>query len=95
MTDVIPTRTGLMGLRSVASRWDLRRTPSPRERRGTSKDRAVGVVLAVVTIVAVAWWEQRAIDQACERLDRHVVTNQEEADELFDEKAAAGCLGRN
>lgn len=56
---------------------------------------AMGVAIAIVSVGVLAWWEQRSIDQECERLNQRVVTNQEEADELFDDKAAAGCLDRD
>lgn len=55
---------------------------------------AIGAAIAVAALVALVWWEQRSLDQECERLDRRVVTNQEEADDLFDDKSAAGCLDR-
>lgn len=56
---------------------------------------AVAVTIAVAAVVVLGWWEQRSLDQECERLNRRVVTNQQEADELFDDRAAAGCLGRD
>lgn len=55
----------------------------------------VGLAVAVITVVALFLWEQRSHNRECERLERRVVTNQEEADRLFDERAEAGCLGRD
>ncbi|HWC14324.1 MAG TPA: hypothetical protein VG929_06995 [Actinomycetota bacterium] len=56
---------------------------------------AIGVAVAIASAIVIVWWEQRSLDQECDRLDRRVVTNQEEADQLFDDKAAAGCLDRD
>lgn len=56
---------------------------------------AAAVAVALVALLAVVWSDQRSLDEECERLDQRVVTNQEEADDLFDDKSAAGCLGRD
>jgi hypothetical protein len=53
----------------------------------------VGLAVAAITVVVLLLWEQRSHDRECERLERRVVTNQEEADRLFDERAEANCLG--
>lgn len=56
----------------------------------------IGVALVVTTLTLVAWfmWETFDHRRKCDRLERRVVTNQEEADRLFDDRAAADCLGR-
>lgn len=56
---------------------------------------ALAAAVAIVAIAVVVWWDLRATDNRCDKLDQRVVTNQEEADEVFDEKAAAGCLSRD
>jgi hypothetical protein len=52
----------------------------------------VGVLVAFITVVGLLLWEKISHDRICERLDRRAVTNQEEADRLFDERNAEGCL---
>lgn len=54
----------------------------------------VGLAVAAITVVALFLWEQGSHNRECEELERQVVTNQEEADKLFDDRAEAGCLGR-
>lgn len=53
---------------------------------------AAAVLVTLFTVIALFVYESRSQDARCDELQGRTVTNQEQADALFDEKAKAGCL---